>query len=417
MTAKILGENDDVVRLMTIHKSKGLEFPVVICAGLNKKFNKSDLTGDLITSRKCLLAPKYINREENIYKETLPRFASKIQINRENLSEEMRVLYVALTRAVDKLILIGTVDDFDKWKRKWEKEKIDYINTLSASSYLDWIGYILNKEDSKYRAEKVNISLLAKSSDEKTMDEKKYFERVFHGAWKNTKEYETIERKMNWQYEYGEKSLVPDKITVTDIKELRGKNETVKYRIPALREIPLFKSRISKFTPAEIGTITHSVLQLIKLNSDMDLDYIKRAVKAMVEKKQLTEEEAEVVETEKILGYYTSTLGRRMVRAKAVYREQPFILKKRLGDIVDIFEKDREILVQGVIDCYFKEGEELVLVDYKTDRVYGGNIDSLIEHYSPQIVTYREALEKLLGLKVKEAYLYLLNSSKAIKVN
>lgn len=417
MTAKILGENDDVVRLMTIHKSKGLEFPVVICAGLNKKFNKSDLAGDLIISRKCLLAPKYINRDKNIYKETLPRFASKIQINRENLSEEMRVLYVALTRAVDKLILIGTVDDFDKWKGKWEKEKIAYINTLSASSYLDWIGYILNKEESKYRAKKVNISLLAKSPDEKIINDKGYFERIFQGEWKNTKEYETIEKKMNWQYEYGEKSLVPDKITVTDIKELRGKNESLKYRIPSLREIPLFKSRISKFTPAEIGTITHSVLQLIKLDSYMDLDYVKKSVKTMVERKQLTEEEAEVVETEKILAYYTSPLGRRMIQAKVVYREQPFILKKRLSDIVDSVEKDREILVQGVIDCYFKEGEELVLVDYKTDRVYNGNMDSLIEHYSPQIATYREALEKLMGLKVKESYLYLLNSSRAIKVN
>ncbi|SHJ53155.1 DNA helicase/exodeoxyribonuclease V, subunit A [Dethiosulfatibacter aminovorans DSM 17477] len=416
MTAKILGENDDVVRLMTIHKSKGLEFPVVICAGLNKKFNKSDLTGDLILSRKCLLAPKYINREESIYKETLPRFASKIQINRENLSEEMRVLYVALTRAVDKLILTGTVDDFTKWKEKWKKEKIDYINTLSASSYLDWIGYILNKEESVYEVHKVSILHFTKSNDYESLETRDCLERIFQGEWRDDEVYESINRKMNWKYEFGERSFVPDKITVTDIKELRGENKNLRNRIPALRDIPLFKSRVSGFTPAEIGTINHSVLQLIKLSGDMDHDYIKDSINEMIDKKQLTEEEAGVVEIERILDFYSSSLGRRMVKSQEVYREQPFILKKSEGDIVQGPGKGRTILVQGIIDCYFKEKGELVLVDYKTDRVFD-DVDNLVEHYSPQIHTYREALEKLTGLKVKESYLYLINSSKAIKVN
>lgn len=416
ITAKILGENDDVVRLMTIHKSKGLEFPVVICAGLNKKFNKSDLTGDLITSRKCLLAPKYINREESIYKETLPRFASKIQINRENLSEEMRVLYVALTRAVDKLVLTGTVDDFTKWKDKWKKEKIDYINTLSASSYLDWLGYVLNKEDSRYEIHKVAISNFAKSMDDESLETRDCLERILRGEWRDDEIYESINRNMNWKYEFGEKSLVPDKITVTDIKELSGNTENPRNRIPALRDIPLFKSRSSKFTPAEIGTINHSVLQLINLSGDMDHDYIKDSINEMIKKKQLTEEEAGVVETEKIMDFYSSSLGKRMLQSQEVYREQPFILKKSAGDILKGLEKGREVLVQGVIDCYFKEKGELVLVDYKTDRAFD-DTGRLVEQYSPQIHTYREALEKLTGLKVKESYLYLINSSKAIKVN
>ncbi len=417
MTAKILGENDDVVRLMTIHKSKGLEFPVVICAGLNKKFNKSDLTGDLITSKKCLLAPKYINREKNIYKETLPRFASKIQINRENISEEMRVLYVALTRAVDKLILTGTVDDFTKWHEKWRKEKLNYINTLSASSYLDWIGYILNKDDSSYHPEKVNVSILARRDEESNTDVKACLDNIFQGDWKDAEEYGAIDKKMNWKYDYGQKSQVPDKITVTDIKELKSKNENFKYRIPTLREIPLFKSSSSRFTPAEIGTITHSVLQFIRLDKEIDMKYIEESIEEMIEKKQLTKEEASVVETKKILAFYSSSLGRRMISSRDVYKEQPFILKKNIREILDSNEKDRKILVQGVIDCYFLEGDELVLVDYKTDRLLDNNTTRLLEHYSPQISTYREALEKLTGLKVKEAYLYLLNSSTAIKVN
>ena len=187
--------------------------------------------------------------------------------------------------------------------------------------------------------------------------------------------------------------------------------------MPAIKEIPLSKSESESFTFAEIGTITHFVLQYIPLRGNMDKDNIENEIKNMVMKKQLTAEEADNVDSSKLHRFYSSQLGKRMLSSGKVFREQPFIIRKSINDIIDFNEKtDEFVLVQGIIDCYFFEGDEIVLVDYKTDRVTGGDFDSLKNYYNPQITEYRNALEILTGKTVKESYLYLINHSKEIRM-
>ena len=420
-TAKLLGENDNVVRLMTIHKSKGLEFPVVICAGLSKRFNMTDLNDQIIISKKCLVAPKFIDPEKRIFRETLPRYASKIQMRKESISEEMRVLYVALTRAIDKLILVGTVNNYEKWVQKCKEESCDYYHIITKRNYLDWIGIVLmNHYTDRYALNKISITDLETTNIANKSDNYSSIKRELEKTLVNNEVFSSFDKRFNWEYQYRTKHSLPGKITVTDIKNinLRNQNE-FRYKIPFMQEVPLFKSKVSGFTPAEVGTITHAVLQLIKLKEQISIDYINRFVEDMVERKQLTEEEAKVVETDKIFNFYCSDLGSRMLKSNTIKREQPFILKKNVGDIIKTKNGnlDEAVYVQGIIDCYFYENDEIILIDYKTDRTSEERLGELIESYGAQIRTYKEALDALTGKRVKESYLYLLSISKAVRID
>jgi len=420
-TAKLLGENDNVVRLMTIHKSKGLEFPIVICAGLGKKFNMTDLNDQIIISKKCLIAPKFIDPNKRIFRETLPRYASKIQMRKESISEEMRVLYVALTRAIDKLILVGTVNNFEKWVQKCKEESCDYYHIITKRNYLDWIGIVLmNHCNDRYTVNRISITDIETINNKNIPDAYTTIKNELEKTIIDNKVFSLLDKRFKWKYRFKTSHSLPGKITVTDIKNISLKNQyEFRYKIPFMQEVPLFKSKLSGFTPAEIGTINHAVLQLIKLNKPFSKDYINEFVEGMVRKKQLTEEEAQVVESDKILNFYRSELGMRMLKSSTIKREQPFILKKSVGDILQIAKDNPEesVYVQGIIDCYFYESDEIVLIDYKTDRAGDDRIEELIDNYSTQIRTYREALNALTGKRVKESYLYLLNISKAVKID
>jgi len=418
-TAKLLGENDDVVRLMTVHKSKGLEFPVVICAGLKKKFNQTDLRKDIILNKICGVAPKFVDVSQRIYKETMPRYASRIQIARENTAEEMRVLYVAMTRAIDRLILVGTVNDFDKWLESMSREEVNYYNIFTKASFLDWIGLVLAKENCHHSLNRIIINELgeAKTDLAKARRAIESIKATIHSdeelnAFK-------INQKFNFNYPYLESSIIPDKITVTEMKELKHDSaKSIRYKMPGLREIPIFKSKSATFTAAEIGTIMHTVLQIIELQPDMSKEYIEKSISSMIEKKHLTLEEAETININHIYNFYHSSLGLRLLKAEAIKREQPFILKKIISLKLEnkLINSSKEVLLQGIIDCYFYENDEIVLIDYKTDKVPDDKIKMLTDYYSPQILEYREALEKLTGHRVKESYLYLLSLSKAIQI-
>lgn len=438
-TAKILSENDNVTRLMTIHKSKGLEFPVVILCGLNKKFNMKDTSKSILKHKKYGLAPKYIDLDNRLYKETLPRIALKNAIKIENLSEEMRVLYVALTRAVDKLILIGTVPNIETKAKKW-KRGISYYSIYNASSYLDWMCGALYKHkdasilrniseydnyeiendymNSKWHIEITNVKDIKCSKNKQNIEKAKKLEEV--RSYKNqinSSYHDEIEKRLSWKYKYNKSVDIPSKLTVTDLKKLKYKNiDYVKYKIPSLKDIPYFKEEKVKFTKQEIGTITHFVMQHIDLKQSLNENNIKEQVSKMAEKKLLTDKEKEVVNIKKISEFFETNIGKRMKKSSHVKRETPFVIKKEANKIIDNLDGNDIILLQGIIDCYFYEENEIVLIDYKTDTVHDNNIDMIINQYTPQILSYKEALEKITGKKVKESYLYLFDISKGLAV-
>lgn len=437
-TAKTLGENDNVVRLMSVHKSKGLEFPVVIMCGLNKRFNKTDTTKNILKHKIYGIAPKYINSTERIYKETFSRIAIKNVIKLENLSEEMRVLYVAMTRAVDKLLLIGTIDNLEAKVKKWQKGPSLY-NIYSEDSYLDWICTCLFKEKtlddveeiikndnnykigenenfSKWKINKIDLfNIKKKDNGSINVKDQRLKEIMGFKVNKNSKMTEEINNRLNFQYFFNKSINVPTKLSVTDIKVLQEeKLDRINYKIPTLRNIPQFKEE--DFTKAEIGTIVHFVMQHLLLNKGLSFEEISFQINNMVAKKMLTDKEAAIVEVEKIVHFFNTDIGKRMLHSNYVKREVPFVIKKKAKEILCSLDEKDIILIQGIIDCFFYEDGEVVIIDYKTDDISQFGVEKVKNEYKLQILYYKEAVEKITNKKVKACYLYLFDLGEAVKI-
>lgn len=443
-SAKTLGESDNVVRLMSVHKSKGLEFPVVIMCGLSKKFNKTDASKSILKHKVYRLAPKYINAEERVYRETLPRTAIKNVIKIENLSEEMRVLYVAMTRAIDRLIMIGTVDKLENKIKKWQKGSTLY-NIYNEDSFLDWICTALFKSadgdsilkvfndcnliyeinyssentenTTKWSINKITLAQINKSEQEEAVKKTERIKEL--AAFKNNESHlkNEIDRRLKYKYEYINSVNIPTKLSVTDLKVLRQeKLEQIKYKIPALKDIPQFKEKSTEFTNTEIGTIVHFVMQHLNIGEKLTQDNISEQIAKMVHKKLLTEKEAEVVNDEMLHEFFCTDIGKRLRASHYIKREVPFVIKKNACEIVNSLNKDDVILIQGIIDCYFYEDDKVVIIDYKTDKVIDGNLEAIKHEYSPQILSYKEAVEKITGKKVKACYLYLFDIGQALEI-
>ncbi len=445
-SAKTLGENDNVVRLMSVHKSKGLEFPVVLMCGLNKRFNRTDASKSILKHKAYGIAPKYINHEERIYRETLPRTAIKSIIKTENMSEEMRILYVAMTRAVDRLIMIGTADKFETRVRKWQKGPSLY-NIYNEDSFMDWICTSLFKDAgsdeilrnvndcnliyeikwieknntylTKWNINKITLSQMDQRSREESANRTeriKEIENFKNNEHSNFKD--EIDRRLKYKYAYINSVNVPTKLSVTDLKVLeKEKIERVKYKIPVLRDIPQFKEEDSEFTKAEIGTIVHFVMQHLNIYKSMTAENIELQINEMVHKKLLTEKEKDVVNIEMLKAFFLTDIGKRMKASACVRREVPFVIKKNADEIIASLDKNDVILIQGIIDCYFYEDEQVVIIDYKTDEIIGGDPEPAENEYRRQILSYREAVEKITGKKVKACYLYLFDIGQAVEIN
>lgn len=437
--AKILGEKDNVVRIMSIHKSKGLEFPVVIVGGLGKQFNLSDTNASVLFHKDLGIGPKYVNTELRVYGETIAKTAMKNKIKIESLSEEMRVLYVACTRPKDKLILVGSVRDLEKHVKKWRKT-IGPYNLAKGKSYLDWIGPVVMRhphgeklrelvrippkelyleDPSTWRVEVVNRSHINLEELEKKKV-KKEFSKMLR-EYKPKKESPTqqeVAERLNWEYAYMDAVKIPSKLSVTQIKRLKAKElDSAGINIPPLTTRPKFLEGVRAFTGAEKGSIMHFVMQHLDLAKVNSKEEIREQLARMVENELLKEEEAAVVEVGKIADFFCSPLGQRVLKAERVYREVPFNLVRKACEVIDGLEGCEEgMLIQGVIDLYFKEEDGLVLVDYKTDYIFGGNHKEIVEKYREQLENYKYALESISGKKVKESYLYLLDTGEEVKL-
>lgn len=440
-SAKILGENENVVRIMSIHKSKGLEFPVVICSGMGKRFNLKDMQQDILLHKDLGLGPKFIDIEKRIYSQTLPQLAIRRKMKIENLSEEMRVLYVALTRAIDKLILIGSVKELEKEAKKWLRGTALY-NLVKGQSYLDWICSALVKhrdgepirelekgvsdealieeyDKSRWTINLVNKKDIYIKEIEKIEISKEHRERLEKFELVTESKYKKlIKERFEWEYPNECDVGIPSKLAVSDIKKACAKNiGDIVYKIPSLVKSPRFIEGKKIFTKAETGTIIHFVMQHLDLNSTNNIYQIEEQVDTMVIKELLTHEEAAVVKSTKILTFFESDIGKRILKCDKVYREAPFILKKVASEVIeDLEDCKEELLIQGVIDCYFEEEGELVLVDYKTGNVFDGNVERIVERYRVQMELYKEALERISGKRVKESYIYLFDIDKAVNI-
>lgn len=429
-TAKTLGENDNVVRLMTVHNSKGLEFPVVILCGLNKGFNLMDTRAKILMHKEYGIAPKYVNTTERIEKDTIGRIAIAKKIKFENLSEEMRILYVAMTRAIDRLIMVGSVNKMEDSIKTWRKGHSKYF-LYKGSSYMDWIGSCLFKEMdleainevfAKNQCEEWKVNRIGATDlvqDRKAYSNVEITEKMSDiEDSTDGKYYEEIERRLNYKYPYEDSIKLPAKLAVTQLKNLNTENlARLRYDIPTLSDMLEFDKVNKKFISdkkklkgTEIGTLIHLVMQHIDLNGELDRNGLKQQIDQIVSKNLITELEAKYIYDsylDKIQGFFNSHIGLRMRKSQVIKREVPFVIKKKADEVLSNISGNDFILVQGIIDCYFEEDDEVVIVDYKTDKVKENEIEDLVSQYKDQITSYKEAIEKITKKKVKETYLYL----------
>ena len=456
-SAKILGENENVVRIMSIHKSKGLEFPVVFVSGCGKSFNMTDMSQSILVHQDLGFGPDYVDYSRRISYPTLPKQAIKYKVRLETLSEEMRILYVAMTRAREKLILTGSVKNLPKAAAKWSRcldtasIKLPEYEVLQGRSYLDWIGSaVVRHKDGQALREAIGILsekyIKLQLEDESMWDIKLWNknhliaakageEEVAAALWDEDQEaddgleagyVEAISHRLGWEYPYIKSWKIPAKISVTELKRYM-EAEIADEPIPAsatyvapLVKKPKFLEEEKGLSAAERGSILHFVLQRLDFKKAESWEDIKQQIADMVSLQLLTEEQAKAVDILRIQRFLQSDLGRRIKKADKVYRETPFTIrldsKEIYPDLDGASYKGEFIILQGIIDCYFEEGGEIVLVDYKTDYVPPENgLDIIRQRYRTQIEYYTRALTQITGKPIKERCIYLFWNGKILE--
>ncbi len=420
--AKVIGENENVVRIMSIHKSKGLEFPVVFLSSTSKKINMQDLNSNLLLHQKIGIGPEYINYEKMVEYSTSAKDAIKIIIKEENISEEMRILYVALTRAKEKLIITGTSKDYlEEIEKKKEilkiynsKEgKINPILLKKYISYLDWLELVfLNSNNNLIIINEYKKKDIIQKEEEKEIQIREFnFEKEI-----NTEEFE---KEFSWEYDKKLATTLPIKSTVSKIKEMQ--NEGLDFESLNNKEIgiasitPEFMEKDEVITASQKGTLMHLFLQKINFKEDYNIQKLNELKEKLVADKIISEEESHFINLSKIQKFLESDVANKIRNCVKIEKEKAFCIKIKANEVFEEAE-DEEILVQGIIDLYaIDENNNVILLDYKTDYIENGNEKLLIEKYKKQLQIYKEALENALNMQVTETYIYSLYLNKEIE--
>ena len=415
-SAKLIGENENVVRIMSIHKSKGLEFPVAIISRTDKKFNQKELNEPILLHQDFGFGMQYIDYERKIEYTTASKEAIKIKTKEESISEEMRILYVALTRAKEKLIITGVESDLEK-SLEQKKELVQIyerengkINHLLLKKYLSYLGWIeltyMNHENIEDYIElkRINKNDIIKQDEEleEKADNKLQFSEDI--------DYKKINEILNWKYEYEEMTNIQSKMSVTKIKELK---ENIKKRKVEIK--PKFTIESTTVSAAEKGTIIHLILQKLDFKKDYTKKDLSKFIENMCEKNLITENQKDAIDIDKIYKIIESDFIKNLKSAKEIHKEAPFYTYINTKEIYNT-ENSENILVQGIIDLYYiNQNDELILVDYKTDYTQDEGKD-LVDKYKVQLEIYKKALEEALKIPVKETYIYSIYANKAINL-
>lgn len=451
-SAKTLSEN--VVRIMSIHKSKGLEFPVVFVSGCGKKFNMMDLNDKVLLHQDLGFGPDFVDVERRIAYPTVQKQALKVKIKLETISEEMRILYVAFTRAKEKLIITGTTKDFGRSVQKWgtssksKGDKLKEYAMLKSTSYLDWVcPAVLRHKNSgdfrEYFEEMRTNSSNAYSTCNLVDDTSSWsFKRWLKGEFKlaevngyenkgilledlisNAVESEfkdEIVRRLEFCYDYKNVEKIEAKITVTELKrrflEQEGKNILEQNKSQLIKRPAFLEERVG-LTAAQKGTIQHFVMQHVDIYKPATAESILGQIDEMVNRVLITKEQAQTVNVKGIVNFLKTDICSRMRKSTNIYREIPFNLKLNPADLGYSGVDDEMILLQGIIDCYFVEEDgKAVLIDYKTDKIFGDPKNLAEKRYSTQLEYYKKAIETIEGIEVKESYIYFFDIEELIKI-
>jgi len=453
--ADVTGERPESVEIQSIHKSKGLEYPIVIVAGMGKKFNEMDARSSVVLHMEYGVGIDYVDPQMRLRMPTLKKRAIQRRMRQELLGEELRVLYVAMTRAKEKLIMTGTVKSLKKELTEWYAETgnplpvLTYETRLTADSYLDFVmptllrnrcaGFLLRSydmgilKDHPLYEERFGITLFAKSSEN----------LVWHKVGAHLKRQERLtdwSKDVRSASDNAEANFAPAKIWKKDYPWRIYDNLPVKLSVSELKKqqtrlfdeeavllyeeeevmplIPAFMEEKHETAGSVRGDAYHRFMEVLDFSVEPAKDAIESAAESYIRSGRYTEEEFKLVEVSDIEKMLSSSLGRRMASAaqrNELRREQPFVIGIPAEDVRRSFAGSGEqILIQGIIDAFFYEDGDIVLMDYKTDRLY--KEEAFAERYRVQLEYYKKALEQLTGRHVKEIYIYSFTLGKEISL-
>jgi ATP-dependent helicase/nuclease subunit A len=460
--ATVLGANENLVQIMTIHKSKGLEFPVVIIGGCGRQFNQQDTKQPVLIDADGFLAVDDKHLEKHYFERTKKRECLKQHIKEEGLAEEMRVLYVAMTRAQEKLILVGGVkktlakqenyqllyssyQNRGDAQKRWicpgmqstvlETENTDYekrfptviakSRLLKCNSYLEWLTEgIVQLQNQQLSNNCLEYRIITPElMDWQIGEEIDRMERAVQ-TWQERIQMETTDEvlqdvyeRFQWRYPHASAATRKGKLSVSEIKRM---SQVVDEAAQNAQREYLAAVNSDVNAGASYGTLIHLVMEHMPFEAGASVETVEAAVVRMKEYGILTEEELGRIPVQKIYKMLNSSLGLRMQAAEkngTLHKEQQFVIGMPMNEVyADTKEEDLE-LIQGIIDAYFEEDDALILMDYKTDKVAAeGGERELTERYHAQLEYYKRTLEQLTGKQVRETYIYSFFLDKVIEL-
>lgn len=445
----MLDESADVVRIMSIHKSKGLEFPVTFVAGLGKKFNMMDVNKSFLMDMDLGVGTDYINTKERYRTKGFRRMGLMVKLKEETLAEELRVLYVALTRAKEKLIMTAILN---KAEEKWNAREmivggqIGFGRFMGAGTFMDFLLPVLEEENCRIRIYTgADLQMAGVREQLQLLQKQQVLENVT--TYRDEDSFAKLQEAFGYTYAYENLQKLYTKTTVSELKiaAMADKDEAAYHQFEE-REVepilPAFLKKEEGITATTRGNAYHKVMELLdfqvffggKEREGIALDAVqdvlpvgvlegntlqvgmlteemekilRENLQALVEKRGLPREYYEALNLQKLLIFLQDPIAKRMWQAQKngqLYREQPFVLGISATKLSEEFPPEEKVLIQGIIDAFFVEDGEIVLLDYKTDKVKSSR--ELWDRYETQLDYYKEALEKLMQMPVKECILY-----------
>lgn len=436
--AELLDENADVVRIMSIHKSKGLEFPVTFVSGLSKRFNMQDVNRSLIIDVDMGIGTDYVDARRRIRNKTLRRRVLARKLKEDNLAEELRVLYVALTRPREKLIMTAALEDAaGRWERQQRlgANQLLYHEFLDSSCFLDFLLPVVGSAGVEVKVLDAGGLGGGRQREQITLLDKR--QKLLHAeSYADEEALEALKQRFSYEYPYRALEKLYTKTTVSELK-IAAMAEKDEAAFHAFEEqeivpyIPLFKRGEEKISGAVRGNAFHKLMELTDFNAvyrdiffqcpetseefcrqtALQRKRLRSNVKAFQEEQvrlgRLSREYRQAVNDEKLVHFFSCELAYRMYRASLeglLFREQPFVYGISANRLGEDFPEGEKVLIQGIIDAYFVEEGKMVLVDYKTDVI--GSPKELWNRYEAQLQYYEEALCGLMKLPMKQKILY-----------
>ncbi len=428
-SAKLIDENDNVVRVMTIHKSKGLEFPVVFVARTTTKFNKRDLTSAVLTHKDFGVGVNVIDYARRISYPTAAKNAIRYSMECEDISEDLRILYVALTRAREKLVIVGHHNDYKKLlgdvasKLSGEGDVISPNTVLRCNCFMEWI--VMATIRNKWVEYKDNENLIEVNDGSKFVYKSVYANDLDCVDVVSDVKPVTFDSKyidndileaLMFEYNYKQMPNIPANISVTELKKKAMEEQNTHFVFaPNIVAVPQFAKKDQKVTAAAKGTLMHLVMEKIDFTKST-LPQLNKQLKSLLQKGYITQKEYEAVNAQDIHNFINSYLGQKVIENyDRFYREYSFKYIMKANEIYDV-DCDDDIIVQGIVDAFYIDNDgKIVIIDYKTDKITE-NEQKTAEKYREQLKYYSIAIQKILKIPVKEAYIYLFETGNSIKM-